>query len=423
MQLLDAGIAFVMTIAGLATVVSIIVEIIHRVLSLRAKGLRAMLEQHFKDVIQPVIKRKLQKKIKKEGKDLETELKSLQTDLIDKMTANPLRILQELSWLPKRFVNSLSQYNEVTALEFIRRLPETKVYELIELPGEEEVGQRLAKFDKKYQEYEKAISNYFKRRAQLLSFMVGIALAIAVNIHGIRLFERYLNDPELTATVIAQTDKIESAMVAMQQRQASDTESEQRNIQEIRSALNQYNELMGNFLGLGIPIGWEYYPNCPVNQEGGNIKTADPRCQVVLNKTAENSKAKKHAKNQDVADAEDREYRDWMVYKIYKTGITDPLGTIKWFFVVIITGTLIGLGGPFWFDVASKLSDVRRKVSGGQKPEESVKPEAPDEDHAKVIEKIASSSKSKTPTKKRSRNTAGNDYFRKLESLTKGGKK
>jgi len=56
MQLLDAAIAFALTIAGLATVVSIIIEVIHRVLSLRSKGLRAMLEQHFDDVIEPVIK-------------------------------------------------------------------------------------------------------------------------------------------------------------------------------------------------------------------------------------------------------------------------------------------------------------------------------------------------------------------------------
>ena len=81
------------------------------------------------------------------------------------------------------------------------------------------VSERLKKFDKKYEEYEKAISNYFKRRAQLLSFVVGVILAIVVNIHGIRLFERYLNDPELTATVIAQTDNIESAIESVQKRQ------------------------------------------------------------------------------------------------------------------------------------------------------------------------------------------------------------
>jgi hypothetical protein len=220
MQLLDAAIAFALTIAGLATVVSIIIEIIHRVLSLRSKGLRAMLEQHFDDVIEPVIKAQVEKAIIGQDKNLADELKRLRDDLIIKMTANPLVKLQELSWLPKWAVKGLSQYNAVTALDFLDRLPEAEVYQYIKLRGKMTVSERLKKFDKKYEDYEKAISNYFKRRAQLLSFVVGVILAIVVNIHGIRLFERYLSDPELTATVIAQTDNIESAIESVQKRQA-----------------------------------------------------------------------------------------------------------------------------------------------------------------------------------------------------------
>ena len=178
MQLLDAAIAFTLTIAGFATVVSIIIEIIHRALSLRSKGLQAMLEQHFNDVIKPTIESRLEQKLKAGGRKLEAELTRLRTELIDKMTANPLKILQDMSWMPKRVVNAISKYNEVTALDFIKRLPETEVYELIELPGEGTIIDRLDKFDRKYQEYEKAISNYFKRRAQVLSFIVGIALAL-----------------------------------------------------------------------------------------------------------------------------------------------------------------------------------------------------------------------------------------------------
>ena len=94
MRLLDAGIAFALTVAGFATIASIMVEVIHRALSLRTKGLRAMLEQHFNDVIEPTIKRKLKQKLEKEGRKLDTELEMLRTDLIDKMTANPLKILQ-----------------------------------------------------------------------------------------------------------------------------------------------------------------------------------------------------------------------------------------------------------------------------------------------------------------------------------------
>lgn len=384
MQLLDAGIAFALTIAGLATVVSIIIEISHRVLGLRAKGLRAMLEQHFNDVIKPAIKDKFENKIKKENKDLETELGKLRRDLIEKMTANPLEILQDSSWLPKRVVKALARYNEVTALDFLKRLPETKVYEYINLPAQEAFGKRLKKFDQKYEEYEKAISNYFKRRAQLLSFAVGIALAIAVNIHGIRLFERYLNDPELTATVIAQTDKIESAMASIQKRQAADTDADKENIKEIKTALNQYNELMGNFMGLGLPIGWEFYPNCPTDRNSVTLKNYDPQCKTVLSSLPQSAAVKKSS----------------TIAGILKTALTDPWGFLKWLFVVIITGTLIGLGGPFWFDIASKLGGIRRKLRGDGSAAESGQPPKPDDDHDALIEEITADSKSKTARRK-----------------------
>lgn len=389
MQLLDAGIAFALTLAGLATVVSIIIEIIHRVLSLRSKGLRAMLEQHFDDVIVPVIKTQVEKAIQGKGKILADELKMLRENLIEKMTANPLVKLQKSSWLPKRAVRALSQYNQVTALDFLNRIPETEVYQYIELRGKMTVSERLKKFDQKYEEYEKAISNYFKRRAQLLSFVVGIALALAVNIHGIRLFERYLNDPELTATVIAQTDKIESAMASVQKRQtaAADSKAEEENIKEIKTALNQYNELMGNFSGLGLPIGWEFYPHCPTDRNPATLKTYDPQCKTVLNSLPEGVAVKKSS----------------IIPRIFKTALADPWGFLKWLFVVVITGTLIGLGGPFWFDIASKLGGIRRKLGGAGSAAAAGQPPKPDDHHDAVIEEITAGSRSKTAGSKTSK--------------------
>ena len=396
MQLLDAAIAFTLTIAGFATVVSIIIEIIHRALNLRSKGLQAMLEQHFNDVIKPTIERKLRQKIKEGGRRLETELVRLRTDLIEKMTSNPLKILQDMSWMPKRIVNAISRYNEVTSLDFIKRLPETKVYKLIELPDDLSVSDRLANFNRKYQEYEKAISNYFKRRAQVLSFIVGIALAISVNIHGVRLFERYLSDPELTAAVIAQSEKIEAAVSTIQERQKSDPNTAREQLQEIQSAFDQYNELMGNFFGLGLPIGWGYYPNCPVDQRGDNAVSYDPRCKAVMGgepgQTNISPSTSKLQKNKTPA----IERRSTLV-NVLKTGWSDPWGVLRWLFGVMITGTLIGLGGPFWFDVASKLSVFRQKIRGAKDQKETDRAQEPDEDHEKVIEELVSSSKT-TPT-------------------------
>jgi len=381
MQLLDAAIAFALTIAGLATVVSIIIEIIHRALSLRSKGLRAMLEQHFDDVIVPVIKSQVERAIRGKDKNLADELKRMRDDLIDKMTENPLAKLQKMSWLPKRAVKALSRYNEVTDVDFLKRIPETEVFKYIKQRGSKSVDERLTRFKNKYEEYEKAISNYFKRRAQLLSFVIGIALAIAANINGIRLFERYLNDPELTAAVIAQTDKIEAAAESMQQRQASAPGTDEESMNAIKTALNQYNELMGDCVGLGLPIGWAYYPNCPLDQDPANLKYLDPQCRVVVKRPTQKAPENKSHST---------------LTQIFLTGVKDPGGFLKWLLVVAITGTLIGLGGPFWFDVARKLSDLGRKIRGGGGAAEPVKPEAPVDDPDKVIKDIAAETKPKT---------------------------
>lgn len=41
------------------------------------------------------------------------------------------------------------------------------------------------------------------------------------------------------------------------------------------------------------------------------------------------------------------------------TASYDVGGFIRWFFAVVLTGLLIGLGAPFWFDVAKRLAGIR----------------------------------------------------------------
>ena len=33
---------------------------------------------------------------------------------------------------------------------------------------------------------------------------------------------------------------------------------------------------------------------------------------------------------------------------------------MQWLFAVVLTGCLIGLGAPFWFDVAKRLAQIRQ---------------------------------------------------------------
>jgi hypothetical protein len=46
--------------------------------------------------------------------------------------------------------------------------------------------------------------------------------------------------------------------------------------------------------------------------------------------------------------------------RIVNTAGNDLAGFLLWLFVVVGTGVLIGLGAPFWFDIAKRLSQIRK---------------------------------------------------------------
>ena len=52
----------------------------------------------------------------------------------------------------------------------------------------------------------------------------------------------------------------------------------------------------------------------------------------------------------------------WFGARMGKTLWYDPGGFILWFLVALGTGVLIGLGAPFWFDVAKRLSQIRKGI-------------------------------------------------------------
>ena len=375
MNLLDAAIAFALSIAGFATVVTVIVEIIHRIFRLRPKGLRAMLIQHFDDLIMPALKKKLGE-IEKETEERPKKIEKLRVDLLDKVIGNPLRrqqleelrsessgraltnlpkrVVNAIAHLPKRIINSMFEYSEVSVEDYLQRFPDADVFHYLKDLGRKELNEFLEGFDKEYEEYEKAISNFFKRRAQLLSLTVGIGLAIGANIHGLRLFERYIDNPELTARIITQTDEIGSVIKATQDRIANQSDTNDENLQIIQRELQRSKELMGKLASTGLPIGWNFYPHCPTSTPQEGVAPHDTDCGPVI----------ALAKEADIK-------ADSTLAWIYTTLKLDFLGFLQWLFVVIVTGMLIGLGGPFWFDVARRLAGIRQQISPGRDDRET----------------------------------------------------
>jgi hypothetical protein len=179
----------------------------------------------------------------------------------------------------------------VTLEYLLRCFSEIGTVQQAALDTKEMLQTELNRIARKYEEFGSAVSANFKQNAQAWSIAIGILLAIAANVDGVRIFEAYRADPKLSAAVIAQLEK-------------------RKDVQEGEDKIKDAQAELKKLAALDIPIGWKFYPNSP--SDSFNFSGEDfPRILV-------------------------------------------------WLFKVIITGVLIGLGAPFWFDVAKRLSMIRK---------------------------------------------------------------
>ena len=118
---------------------------------------------------------------------------------------------------------------------------------------------------------------------------------------------------------------------------------------------------------MGLPIGWAYYPYCL------DAETKDLQCKPITEMLAGYVKAGEEASLWDRATEPFKQ---------------DFWAAATWLFGILLTGVLIGLGGPFWFDVAVRLSQVRQALTG-KAPIQPVTTEPVESDRDKAIAETA----------------------------------
>jgi hypothetical protein len=185
------------------------------------------------------------------------------------------------------------------------------------------------------------LSGWYKRRAQILAFTIGVVIAIIANVDSVLLANQLWRLPALR-------DKLElqAALFVLQNQDNTEQES-----------LDQAVLSSTEFSALILPIGWIGKPQA-INSKG-LVKVADDKsvaCALV-------------PKNGDD------------VYGFSVTGRCYPItnapytydlsGWLQKFLGLLITGLAAAQGAPFWFDVLKKVVNVR---SSGINPSEIIKP-------------------------------------------------
>lgn len=430
MHLLDAILAFALTLAALATIVTIIMEIGMRAARMRKKNLVETMTLFneeldnglFKDLdpderwqfIANVIENPVEGTTDQLSARLEStswlengcssrRAKSPQntkqitsSDLHDsngKLTDAGLRQLLDRIGYDKsagknvicRFLIFLRQffgdnkramlYDKVSLEHVLRRLAEVEEVKTRSVASRNKAKTEFNRLARKYEEYASAISAGFKRSAQAWSLGVGILFAVIANVDGLRIFEAYRTDPDLVHAIIEQQQGLIASYSGVEQRQEeynkartkanealaevteakkaielAKTDSEKStsevtlkekemvylkakakfdgmdSVNQIQQNAEQAQQQLAKLVAIGVPIGWALYPNCLGSTSGEKLKSVDPRCRSVIDQS------------------------QWQQAGSF----------LQWLFAVVLTGCLIGLAAPFWFDVAKRLTQIRQ---------------------------------------------------------------
>lgn len=185
-----------------------------------------------------------------------------------------------------------------------------------------------------------SMSAEFKRRSQLTSIVLGVFVALAFNINGLRIIDEFIAKPELSKEFSAQLDATEADVLKKLEGLGS---ADAGSVSDAAIGIESAVERLSN---RGIPIGWQYRPHCVFLErtvDGSGFDLSEP-IRSILRLIDQNLPAKVGGCTGVPEQDERRPYTD--------------------LFLVVFTGVLIGLGAPFWFDVAKRLSAVRAMFGG-----------------------------------------------------------
>ena len=184
----------------------------------------------------------------------------------------------------------------------------------------------------------RAATELFSQKARIVAILVGIAMAFVANIDAARLLKQLLDNPELRSAMIEQVDQANAdnqaalASLEVMQRKLNsldyvepnssvtvDPDALKQTVGDLRNELSKaeakVRDSLSELKGQGLAFGWDHFPYCK-----------------------NGTSALCNAQSTD-AGAGFFEY-------------------VSWFLMVFLAGTLIGLGGPFWFKVFTRLSSV-----------------------------------------------------------------
>jgi hypothetical protein len=361
MKWLQAALAFSLIMLVLATVVTLILETAYRALLTREKGFRIMMGRLFDEVLKPRTAHLLRG----------VTLAQAREHFLNTVTRN--QAYDEEFNRVRGFIQP-NQLASMTMMEFADRLADTAVGKAIARGGSEYVDSAINDLAQKFERFGAASSQRFQDHARFWCVLTSILLAFAVNVDAVRVFQELLNDDQLTSGIIAQYGAAveEGAQRPQDLKESLELMTQLRDQQVINDG--DLKAFQDNIATAQLKVTELRDTGLPITVE------AWPFCMGVLGDTGRSKRADSNLATAPVAaQAKPADRKCAAVTEVTSMkGVSEVAGRVFsgqgaiWFVSVVLAGVLIGLGAPFWFDLARGLTrsaQIMRAAGIGSKDE------------------------------------------------------
>ena len=408
LAVLETVLVLALTYIALTTAASALAGSGMRLTRLRARGLRSMIDYLYRNHVIPLVERL--------NADYEAlrpgEAAPLRAVVQDHSTATRSskhrQFIIDMTFLPVAQTDEHESDPRLSALdtdswrslgmsqdalppeEFKQRLKQSEIGMAMaralktDLLRPQDVEIEFDKLTKEFESLGSGATNLFIRKARVWSAVIGFVLAFFLNVDSVNLFSIYLAEPELRAELLTRQEELlkgaeaqDASPVGVQgvasraelglEEAAGAAQTLKDRIETIRdsdllddledgegkqaliagleqsaalagdatAAFQEAGQIAGQLRGLAntltaqFPVGWNRFPGC-------ELENGDRRCLLIPT-------------GEDVKLAERLE--------------AAPGQYIKWFFGVLITGFLLGLGVPFWVGVVNNLLRTRKLIT------------------------------------------------------------
>lgn len=397
LPLIEALVAFALTMLGLATAVSAIVGAWMRALRWRAYGLRqSILLLYDRELARrPSLPASNDADDSRLGfvVDMTMSLPLEGTRTLSARRATQIKAIRDSepvdkSTLQQRFQRWRSLRFGVDALsdqQFRVRLASSKIGEALgKDTSAEEWQAEQTRLLAAFREIGATAAETFTRHARVRTIIASFLLAVGVNVDAFNLLNTYLTDPGVRRAIIEQQTELLAGASAVANQpgtatMAADSSSSADSLAKLRGELQALEQavqgsglkgeataqvtaalqrLDGTLEGISdaaaearaasattlqiasaltnsFPIGWDLYPICSAPQ-------ADPRCARLSR------------------NAESRIDKGFWV-NLIEAAQQGPAVFIKWALGVVLTGIMAGLGAPFWIQAVDRFLKLREQ--------------------------------------------------------------